>query len=81
MSDLHVVTITVRHAGYCETCEGRIKAGERVHWMSGAGIWHLTCANPRNAEVHARAAQRRQELGIDPRPFGSAPMLKEKGER
>lgn len=73
-------TITAQFGATCRSCEGFIKAGEKVRWRKDVGVWHEDCAPPKNAEREVKDAARRRELGIDPPEFGSAPMLREKGE-
>lgn len=70
--------ITTQYAGQCVSCDEDYDVGERVYWEKGLGCWHEECAAPKDLKSHQKGITERQKLGLEPLPFGSAPMLKER---
>lgn len=74
------MTITAQYNGSCLSCRGFYKAGDRVKWEKGVGVWHTTCKKPQSVEKDAKLRETRVSLGLEAPEFGSAPMLKRREE-
>jgi hypothetical protein len=63
--------IRTRYEGVCKYCRRIVPVGEVVYWEEGRGIWHINCAERKNASNPklGRSSRHTNEGQSGPRPW------------